>query len=135
MEGKLAFIINTARYERVAFALGVAAAAAATGCDVRILFGHGGVARLKKGATDDLDEKSNDFITKRVKLGLEKGRLRPISELLETLKKLGGRVYACPEAMELHNLMLGDLVKEVDEVRSVVRFVTEDLEHASIVYV
>lgn len=40
----MAFVINTASYERVAFALGLASAAA-TVKDVRILFGNAGVTR------------------------------------------------------------------------------------------
>lgn len=132
---KLAFIINSDRYERVAFALGVAAAAVATGMQVHILFGHGGVVRLKEGMTDKLGYDTDNPVAKRIKLGIEKGSLTPISELLETLKKLGVRIYACPQAMELHNIVVEELVKEVDEVRSVARFVAEDIPEATVIYV
>jgi len=132
---KLAFIINSASYERVAFALGVAAAAAALGKDVRVLFGHGAVVRLKRGLTDQVGEETEGWIREQVKLGIEKGSVSPVSELLDDLKKLGGRVYACPAAMDLHNIVFGELVEKVDEVRSVVRFVSEDMADSSVIYV
>ena len=135
IEGKLALIINTASYERVAFALGVAAAAAAIGRDVCVLFGYGGVVRLKKGNTDKVGTETEVWLRERIRLAIARGGQAPISELLDTLKKLGGRIYACPAAMELHNIVVGELVEEVDEVRSVVRFVTEDIKDASVIYV
>ncbi|MBI2304679.1 MAG: DsrE family protein [Chloroflexi bacterium] len=132
---KLALIINSASYERVAFALNVAMAAAAVGKDVNILFGHGGVIRLKRGFTDAVGDETVSWIREQIKWGIEKGGVDPLSESIDTFKKLGGKIYACPAAMELHNIVVGDLVEDVDEVRSVVRFVTEDTEGASIIYV
>ncbi|MDO8490631.1 MAG: DsrE family protein [Dehalococcoidia bacterium] len=132
---KLAFVINTASYERVCFALGLAAAAAATGKDVRILFGHGGIVRLKTGCTNMMGEETDSWVRSQVKWGLGTGRLPFISELLEALKKLGSKVYACPTAMELHQIKQEQLVKEVDEVRSLVIFVNDDMKDASTLYV
>ncbi len=131
---KVAFIINTASYERVAFALG-AATGAATVKDVRIIFGNGGVFRLKKGSVDSIGEETESWIRQRVKLAVKKGSLPAISELIENLNKFGAKIYACPAAMELHNLVVQDLVKEVDEVRSVVRFMLEDIKDATVIYV
>ena len=132
---RLAFIINSASYERVAFALGVAATAAAMGKDVRVLFGHGGVLRLKRGLTDKVGEETEGWLREQVKAGIEKGSLSPVSELLDDLNKMGGRVYACPTAMDLHNVVFGELAEGVDEVRSVVRFVSEDMADGSVIYV
>jgi len=80
-------------------------------------------------------EETEGWIRERVKAGIEKGSLSPVSELLDDLKKLGGRVYACPAAMDLHNIVFGELAEEVDEVRSVVRFVSEDMADSSVIYV
>lgn len=132
---KLAMIINTASYERVAFALGVATAAAAMGQDVSVLFGYGGVIRLKKGFTDSLGEETNGWIRGRIGLLVKKSGISPLSEYLNMLKKLGGKIYACPTALELHGIAVGELIEEVDEVRSVTRFVREDIKDASVVYV
>jgi peroxiredoxin family protein len=132
---RLALIINTASYERVAFALGIATTAAAMGRDVSVLFGYGGVIRLKKGFTDSLGEETDGWIRERIGLLVKNGGVSPLSEYLNMLKKLGGKIYACPTAMELHDIVVGELVEEVDEVRSVTRFVREDIKDASVVYV
>ncbi|MBI4295388.1 MAG: DsrE family protein [Chloroflexi bacterium] len=132
---KLALVIDSASYERVTFALGLATAAAAIGQDVRVIFGHGGVVRLKKGLTDGVGEETDSWVRERVRAAIEKGSISPVSELLSVLKKVGGKVYACPAAMDLHGITVEELVAEVDEVRSVVRFVQEDAKDASFVYV
>lgn len=46
---RLALMINSAAYERVNFALCVAVAEASLRKEVRTIFGHAGVIRLKKG--------------------------------------------------------------------------------------
>lgn len=134
-KNKLALVINTASYERVSFALGLAAAAAATGKDVRILFGHGGIVRLKSGCVDQLGEETDGGVRSQVKWGIGTGRLPLITELLAALKKLGGKVYACPTALELHQIREEQLVSEVDEVRSLVTFVNDDMKDAATLYV
>lgn len=135
MPARLAVIINSASYERVAFGLSVAATVAAAGGDVHILFGHGAAVRLKKGDTDELGEETSDWMRERIRSGVQRGKVTSISELLDAIKKLGGRIYACPTALEIHELTAADLVEEVDEVRSLVRFMTEDAKDASIIYV
>lgn len=128
-EGKgvsLALIINTASYERVAFALSIATAAAALGRPVRVLFGHGGLLRLKRGATDQVGTETAAWLRRAVKMGLEKSSLSLISESLETLRKLGGEIYACPAAMAFHNLLRDELVDQVSEVRSVTEFIRQE---------
>ena len=128
---KVALIINSASYERVAFALSLATAAAALGKEVSVLFGYGGLVRLKKGFTDQVGAETDGWIREQIKAGLEKGSVSPISELLETLRRLGGKLYACPTAMALHNLISGELVAEVNRVCGLVQFLTEDAEDAS----
>lgn len=134
--GNLALIINTASYERVAFALSVATAASALGQPVRALFGSGGLLRLKRGATDQVGAETSPWLRATVKAGLAKGSLFPISESLETLRKLGGQVYACPAAMALHNLVRDELVAEVSGVMSVTEFIRQETNAgATILYV
>lgn len=131
----LAFIINSDSFERIAFALDVATTAAATGKDVRLIFGNKGIVRLKKGYTDQLGTETDSWIKNRLRLGMKKGGIASLSELLRTLKKLGGKIYACPAAMDLYGITVAQLIEEVDEVRSLVRFVTEDMADASVIYV
>lgn len=136
MKEKIAIIINTASYERVSFGLAVAAAAAALGKEVSILFGYGGAMRLKKGCTDEVGDETADWLRGQIKTGLEKGHVTKISESLQIVRKLGGKVYACPAALTFHSLTEEDLIiEELDEIRSVVEFIREDSAGASVFYV
>ncbi len=125
MGEKVTFIINTASYPRVAFALTTAIAAAALGKEVTVFFAHGGLWRLKKGATDVVGEETESWLRENVRIGLEKGALSPISALLADVRKLGGKVAACPAAMAFHNLTHEELLDEVDEVCPVTELVRE----------
>jgi peroxiredoxin family protein len=134
--GKLALIVNTASYDRVSFALNVATAAAAVGREVNLLFGYGGLFRLKKGAADVVAEETAGWMREPIKLGLEKGSLPRISQLLDTLLRLGGRVYACPAAMALHNLVKGELIDEVEQVCSLAEFMRQmATDGSTVIYV
>lgn len=135
MKEKIAMIINTASYERVSFGLAIAAAAAALGKEVSILFGHGGVVRLRKGFTDEVGDETADWLREQIKNGLEKGHVTRISESLEIIRKLGGKVYACPAALTFHGLTEEDLIEELDEIRSMVEFIREASDRASVLYV
>ncbi len=125
MGEKVAFIINTASYERVAFALTLALAAAALGKDVKVFFAHGGLIRLKRDSLDEIGEETDSWLRESIRAGLKKGSISPISALLADLQKLGGRIYACPAAMAFHNLVREELIDEVDAVCSVTELVRE----------
>jgi len=132
---KMALIINSASYELVAFALSLATAAAALGNEVSVLFGYGGLVRLQKGFTDQVGEETAGWVRKQIKAGIKKGSVSKISEMLETLRRLGGKVYACPTAMALHNLIRSELIDGVDKVCGLAQFLTEDVEDARTIYV
>ena len=133
---KIAMIVNTASYERVAFALGIAATQQALGKEVHVLFGYGGLIRLKKGFTDQVGEETDHWVREQVKSGIEKGSISKISELLQDLSKLGGKIYACPAAMTLHGIPKDELIEEVYAVRGVTAFLQEQAKDASkIIYV
>jgi len=135
-EEKLALIVNTASYNRVSFALDVAIAAAAVGRGAAMLFGYGALLRLKKGNVDEVGDETEAWLREQIRSGLEKGSVPRISEQLETFWKLGGKVYACPAAMALHNLIKDELLEGVSEVCSVAGFLSRDAKDAStILYV
>lgn len=121
-QGKLALVLNTASYDRVAFSLSLAIAAAAVGKEVGVLFGYGGLVRLRKGSTDHLGAETDAWARPQIKKGIERGSVGRISESLETLAKLGGKIYACPAAMALHNISKAELIDEADSVCSVAEF-------------
>lgn len=132
---KKAIVINTASYERVAFALNLATASSALGEKVYVLFGYGGILRLRKGCEDDIGEETNAWIRKEIFKEKEKNGLPKISEHLKLLRSLGGKIYACPAAMALHNLTKGELTDYVDDVRGLASFLTEEAKDAMLIYV
>lgn len=133
-KGKLALIINTASYERVAFALSLAVAGGVLNKEVSVLFGHGGVMRLKKGFVDEIGDETDAWIKEQIKSGTQTDRLPQISELLEMLKQLKGKIYVCPTSMVLHNLSKDDLIEEADDVCSLVEFLNEHTKDGSEVF-
>lgn len=132
---KLAVIVNSGSYERVAFALQMAIGAAAIDEDVDLLFGYGGLVRLKKCSADEVSEETEHWMRGRIQSGLETGTVPRISQLLDTLLKLGGRIYACPAAMSFHNLIRGELIEGVNEVCSLGDFLGRKAPGATVIYV
>lgn len=106
------FIIDTSFYSRIHFALSLASSYSSLGHSVRIMFGYEGIKRLKKGIIDHIEEGAE--------IGFQK--LTKISETLEGIRKLGGKIYVCPTAMALHNLTRDDLIDGIDNVMGIVEF-------------
>lgn len=109
-------IVNTASYDRVSYALSLAAAAAALGEKVCMFFAHGGIVRLRRGFEDNVGEETDRWMRDIVRQGLEKRSIPRISEQLRIFRKLGGKIYACPAAMALHSLTREDLIEELDGI-------------------
>jgi len=61
--------------------------------------------------------------------------LPKISEQLKLLRGFGGKIYACPAAMAFHNLTRDQLTDDLDEVRGLVTFLTEDAKDGTLIYV
>jgi peroxiredoxin family protein len=131
----LALIINTASYERVVFALGMAAAGLALSAKVGLLFTNAGIVRLKKNAADAVAEETASWLRESTKKALGKGHVARISELIKEIRELGGTIYACPAAMAYHNLSRDELIDEVERIRGVTEFLRTEAEGASIIYV
>ena len=129
-QGRVALIINSASYDRVAYALTIASTSAAVGKEVHVLFTYGAILRLRKGKADEIGEETDTWIRECVTLGLVTGAIPKISELLDNLKKFGGKVYTCVSAMALHNIMEDELTEEVNGVIGITTFL-EKAEGAS----
>jgi len=132
---KVGIIINSASYDRVAYALTIASTSAAVGKEVHVLFTYGAVQRLMKGKANEIGEETGAWIREHVTLGTLTGAIPKISELLNNLIKFGGKVYACVSAMALHNIMKEELVEEVDEVTSITSFLEKLEDTSTLLYV
>ena len=134
MSEKVALIINSGSYERVSYALTVAAMQAALGKEVSILFTYGALVRLIKGRTDEVGEETDPTLRQKINEGLEKGTIRSISEGINELKRFGGRIYACVAAMSFYNVIRDELIDEVDGVMGIAAFL-EVTRGAQILYI
>lgn len=131
----LAFIINTSSYERVAYALSLAAISAARGNETILLFAFNGILRLLKGNVDILSRETNEPIRHEISRGLEKGSVQRISYLIKNIKDFGGKIYACSAAMALHNVTKDDLIEDVDGIMGLATFLELVGDDSKIIYV
>jgi peroxiredoxin family protein len=131
---KVAMIVNSSSYERVSYALSIATISAAHLKDVHVLFTYGAVRRLVKGKTDDVGEETDAGIRADIRLGLEKGSIQKISEMITYLKGFGGKIYACSAALTFHQLTQDDLIEETDDVTGISTFL-DKTEGASMLYI
>jgi peroxiredoxin family protein len=128
---KVAIIVNSASYDRVAYALTIALVSASMGKEVHVLFTYNAINRLRKGNVDQVGEETDKSIREAIKTGLKKGSIGKISDILRDLKRFGGKVYACVAAMAFHNLTKDELIENVDHVIGIAAFL-EIVEGASI---
>jgi peroxiredoxin family protein len=131
---KVALIINSGSFERVSYALTVAAMYAAFGMEVYAFFTYGALFRLIKGRTDEVGEETDPTVRQKINEALEKGTIRSISEGIEELKRFGGRIYACIAAMSFYDVIRDELISEVDEVMGIAAFL-EATRGAQIFYI
>lgn len=131
----LALIINTAAYERILFALGLATVQLALNRKVSLFFTYGGVYRLKKGATDSLGNETAGWVRARLAARSDQNAFN-LSDMLADFKKLGGKLYSCPAAMIFHDISDDELIEEVDKVRGLVSFLKDEVsESTRVIYI
>lgn len=130
----IALIINSAAYDRVAYALSIAAVSAAQFTQVHVLFTYGAIIRLTKEHTDTIGNETESWLRTHVQKGRESNTIPLISEMISHLKGFGGKIYACTAAMALHELSLEDLIDEVDDALGIASFL-QRTEPADLVYI
>jgi peroxiredoxin family protein len=130
----VALIVNSPSYDRVSYALSIAAMSAAQFNEVHVLFTYGAVCRLLKDKTDGVGEETAAWIREQVLRGLEKHSIQKISEMIFHLKGFGGKIYACTAAMTFHDIAEEDLIEEVDETTGIATFL-ETTRGATMLYI
>jgi len=133
-QAKLAIIIHGAAFDRVSYALTLAAMAAAQLKEVSVLFTYGAIRRLVKGCTDEVGEETPTWIQRALPQGLETGSMKRISEMITYVKGFGGKLFACSAAMTFHHIAPETLLDEVDGVTGISTFL-EEAEGGQLLYV
>jgi peroxiredoxin family protein len=133
-QAKIALIINSPSFDRVSYALSIAAVSAAQMKEVYVLFTYGALCRLVKNQTDVVGDETDEWIRGDIKTGLTTNSIHKISEMILHLKGFGGKIYACAAAMKFHQLNTDDLIDAVDDITGIASFL-ENTDGATMLYI
>ncbi len=131
---QLALIINNASYDRVAYALSIAAVSAAQFTHVQVLFTYGAIIRLIKEQTDSIGNETENWLRAQIITGRNSKTIPRISEMIAHLKGFGGKIYACTAAMALHEISKEELIDDVDDILGIASFL-QRTEFSDLVYI
>ncbi len=81
-----------------------------------------GLRRFTRGHLADVGKETSPNVRANIERGLESGGIQSLETQLADAKKLGLKIYACPNAMAALNIVLSDLLKEVESVMGVAAF-------------
>ena len=81
-----------------------------------------GLRRFTRGHLADIKEETSPNLRANIKRGLESGGIQSLESQLTDARRLGLKLYACPNAMAALNIALSDLPDEVDNVMGLATF-------------
>ena len=119
---RVIIILHSGAYDRASYALSLAMVASASGMEVHMMLTFEGLRRFTKGHLTDIGEETSSNIRVSIKQGLESGAIQSLETQLADARKLGLKIYACPNAMAALNIPLWDLLDEVDSVMGLAAF-------------
>ena len=115
-------ILHSGAYDRASYALSIALVAVASGMEMHMLLTFEGLRRFTKGHLTDLGEETSPAVKTNIEGGLESGGIQSLETQLTDARKLGLKLYACPNAMAALNIGLNELLDEVDGVMGIAAF-------------
>jgi len=119
---QVAIILHSGAYDRASYALTLALVALASEMEVRMLLTFEGLKRFTKGHLSDIGEETSPKVKANIERELEMGNIQPIETQLADARKLGLKLYACPNALANLNIALSDVLDEVDNVMGIAAF-------------
>ena len=119
---RVTIILHSGAYDRASYALSIALVALSSGMKVHLLLTYEGLRRFTKGRLSDIGEETPATLRPDIEMGLEIGIIQPLDQQLAEAKKLGLRIYACPNAIASLNIHPSHLQPEVDEVMGLAAF-------------
>ena len=120
---RVTIILHNGAYDRASYALTLALVALASGMEVHMLLTFEGLKRFTKGRLGDMGEETSPDVRTNIERGLESEVIQSLETQLADAKKLGLKLYACPNAMASLNIALSDLLDEVDNVMGLAAFI------------
>ncbi len=119
---RVAIILHSGSYDRASYALTLAHVALASDMEVHMLLTFEGLRRFTRDHIADIGDETSPNLKPSIDLGLESGVIQPLARQLAEAKKLGLKMYACPNAIACLNIALSDLVDEVDDIMGLAAF-------------
>ncbi len=119
---RVTIILHSGSYDRASYALTLALVALASEMEVHMLLTFEGLRRFTRGHLADIGEETSPNLRANIELGLESGGIQSLESQLANARKLGLKLYACPNAMAALNIALPDLLDEVDNVMGLAAF-------------
>jgi len=128
MAGKKPFrcciYLHSGSYDRVHQAITISNVVLALGGEVHVFCSYGGLKRMVKGHTDDVEIEGEPAPFKaEIEKNLKRGTLDPIGEMLYVARRFGEfKLYACTASMAVLNIARDELIDEVDSSMGLVGF-------------
>lgn len=119
---QVTIILHSGSYDRASYALSITLVALASGMEVHLLLTFAGLRRFTKGHIADIAEETHPNVRTNIERGLESGAIQSLETQLTDAKKLGLKLYSCPNAMAALSIGLSDLLEEVDDVMGLAAF-------------
>ena len=120
---RVTIILHSGAYDRASYALSIALVALASGMEVHLLLTFEGLKRFTKGHLADIGEETSSSVRTNIERGLESRGIQSLEVQLADAKKLGLKLYACPNAMAALNIGLSELLPEVDKIMGLAAFI------------
>ena len=119
---QVTIILHSGSYDRASYALSITLMALASGMEVHLLLTFAGLRRFTRGHLADIGEETPPNVSTNIERGLESGAIQSLETQLANAKKLGLKLYSCPNAMAALSIGLSDLLDEVDSVMGLAAF-------------
>lgn len=119
---RVTIVLHSGSYDRASYALTLALVSLASEMEVHMLLTFEGLRRFTKEHIADIGEETSPSLRTNIEQGLEWGIIQSLENQLVEAKKLGLKLYACPNAMAGLNIGLPDLLEEVDDVLGLATF-------------
>ena len=119
---RVTVVLHSGAYDRASYALSIALVALASGMEVHMLLTFEGLRRFTKGHLTDIGEETFPRVPVDIERRLASGGIQSLKTQLADAKKLGLKLYACPNAMAALNIPISDVLDEVDNVMGLAAF-------------
>ena len=119
---RVTVILHSGAYDRASYALSIALVALASGMEVHMLLTFEGLRRFTRGHLTAVGEETSPGVRANIERGLASGGIQSLETQLADAKKLGLKLYACPNAMAALNISLSEVLDEVDNIMGLAAF-------------